>query len=194
MKDKHMYIIAGPNGSGKTTFAKEFLPEFVDCPNFINADLIAMGLSPFFPDHVAIKAGKLVLEQIDEFSKKGQDFAFETTLSGKTYLKLFKRLKDRGYKLHIFFLWVPHSQLSIARIKQRVSNGGHNIPNEDVIRRFSRSIINFFESYLSLSDSWLFFDNSGIKPELVAKSKGKTINIIKKNKLNDILTQFGVKL
>jgi predicted ABC-type ATPase len=194
MKNKNMYIIAGPNGSGKTTFAKEFLPEFVDCPNFINADLIAMGLSPFLPEQVAIKAGKLVLEQINELSNRDLDFAFETTLSEKTYLKLFKELKNRGYKLHFFFLWVPHSALSIARIKNRVSDGGHNVPDEDVIRRFSRSIVNFFEYYLNLSDSWLFFDNSGIKPELIAKSKGKSVNIINKDKLDGILKQFGVKL
>lgn len=107
MKNKNAYIIAGPNGSGKTTFATKFLPEYVKCPHFVNADLIARGLSPFSPEHVAIKAGKLVLEQIRELVKKNMDFGFETTLSGKTYLKHFQSLKDNGYRLHLFFLWIP---------------------------------------------------------------------------------------
>ncbi len=97
MKSKNIYIIAGPNGSGKTTFAKEFLPEYVKCPNFVNADLIAQGLAPFSPGSVAIKAGKLVLQQIDDFSERNVDFAFETTLAGKTYVNTLKELKEKGY-------------------------------------------------------------------------------------------------
>lgn len=113
MKKKNLYIIAGPNGSGKTTFAKLFLPDYVNCPNFVNADLIAQGLAPFEPRAAAIKAGKLVLQQIDEYARRGMDFAFETTLSGKSYVNLLAELKSQGYSLHLFFLWIPSPDLSI---------------------------------------------------------------------------------
>lgn len=116
MKNKSVYIIAGPNGSGKTTFAKLFLPEYVNCPNFVNADLIAQGLAPFAPRAAAIKADKLVLQQIYEYARRGVDFAFETTLSGKSYLNLLISLKKKGYAIHLFFLWIPSSELAIARI------------------------------------------------------------------------------
>ena len=175
---KSVYIIAGPNGSGKTTFAKKFLPDYAECPNFVNADLIAQGLSPFSPSHVAIKAGKLVLQQIHDFAKTGTDFAFETTLSGKSYLNLFKSLKTRGYKLHLFFLWIPSSELAIARIKERVSEGGHNVFAQDVRRRFIRSIDNFFRLYEPLFDSWMLFNNANSIPVLVVKRKNGQITII----------------
>jgi len=171
MKNKAVYIIAGPNGSGKTTFAKLFLPDYVNCPNFVNADLIAQGLAPFEPRAAAIKAGKLVLQQIHEYSKRGVDFAFETTLSGKSYASLLAELKKRGYALHLFFLWVPSPELAIARIRDRVAEGGHNVPAEDVRRRFSRGINNFLALYESLLDSWMLFDNSKARPVLIAKRR-----------------------
>ena len=176
MKSRNVYIIAGPNGSGKTTFAKKFLPDYVKCPNFVNADLIAQGLSPFSPRSAAIKAGKLVLSQIHEFADSGVDFAFESTLSGKLYVNLFRKLKIKGYKIHLFFLWIPNIELSIARIKDRVAEGGHNVPVQDVKRRFKRSICNFFKLYKPLLDSWILFNNEGRIPELIAKvNNGKTI-------------------
>jgi predicted ABC-type ATPase len=171
MKNKNVYIIAGPNGSGKTTFAKEFLPDYVNCPNFVNADLIAQGLAPFEPRAAAIKAGKLVLQQIHEYAKRGVDFAFETTLSGKSYTSLLAKLKAKGYVLHLFFLWLPGAELAIARIKERVQEGGHNVPAEDVRRRFVRGINNFFALYEPLFDSWMLFDNSKAKPVLIAKRR-----------------------
>ena len=116
MKNRNVYIIAGPNGSGKTTFAKKFLPDYVKCPNFVNADLIAQGLSPFSPRSAAMKAGKLVLQQIHGFTNSGVDFAFESTLAGKSYVNLFKDLNRKGCKLHLFFLWIPDPELAIARI------------------------------------------------------------------------------
>jgi len=121
----NVYIIAGPNGSGKTTFATKFLPDYAKCPNFVNADFIAQGLSPFSPTSAAIKAGKLVLNQIREFAATGIDFAFESTLAGKSYINLFKDLNRAGYKIHLFFLWIPNSDLAVARIKDRVAEGGH---------------------------------------------------------------------
>jgi len=166
-----VYIIAGPNGSGKTTFAREFLPQYVHCPNFVNADLIALGLAPFGPRAAAIKAGKLVLQQINEYSERHVDFAFETTLSGKSYATLLKKLKSQDYAIHLFFLWVPSTELAIARIKNRILEGGHNVPAQDVKRRFTRSIHNFFKLYEPLLDSWMLFDNSKLKPALIAKRR-----------------------
>ena len=171
MKNKAVYIIAGPNGSGKTTFAKLFLPHYVNCQNFVNADLIAQGLAPFNPRAAAIKAGKLVLQQIHAYANRGVDFAFETTLSGKLYASLFLKLKAKGYALHLFFLWIPSPELALARIKDRVAEGGHNVPAEDVRRRFTRGIYNFFVLYKPLLDSWMLFDNSKTKPLLIAKSR-----------------------
>jgi len=170
MQKRNVYIIAGPNGSGKTTFARQFLPQYVKCPHFVNADLIAEGLSPFSPKKAAIKAGKLVLEQVRDFADRHVDFAFETTLSGKSYRNLLEDLKTRNYRIFLFFSWIPHPQLAIARIKDRVAYGGHHVPQEDVKRRFHRSIDNFFNLYMSLLDSWYIFDNSSIKPSLIAKS------------------------
>ncbi len=174
---KNVYIIAGPNGSGKTTFANKFLPDYARCSNFVNADLIAQGLSPFSPKQVAIKAGKLVLSQIHEFKDSGVDFAFETTLSGRLYVNLFTNLKLKGYELHLFFLWIPNSELAIARIKDRVLEGGHNVPAQDVRRRFKRSICNFFKLYQPLLNSWMLFDNAGSLPRLIAKMKNGNVVI-----------------
>jgi len=184
MKNKAVYIIAGPNGSGKTTFAKLFLPDYVNCPNFVNADLIAQGLAPFEPRAAAIKAGKLVLQQIHEYARRGVDFAFETTLSGKSYVGLLTELKARGYALHLFFLWLPSAELAIARIKERVQEGGHHVPAEDVRRRFARGTNNFFTLYESLLDSWMLFDNSKAKPILIAKRKNSHREVVN----NDLFT------
>lgn len=169
-------MIAGPNGSGKTTFAREFLPLYAHCPNFINSDLIAQGLAPFSPEKAAIKAGKLVLRQIKEYAANQIDFGFETTLSGKSYAKTFDRLKVSQYKIYLFFLWLPDVDLSLARIKQRVQGGGHHVPEKDVRRRFDRSIQNFKKIYKDRADSWMFFDNSTQKPSLIAgSSDGKLL-------------------
>lgn len=148
-----------------------FLPRYANCPNFVNADLIAQGLAPFEPRAAAIKAGKLVLQQIHEFARRGVDFAFETTLSGKLHADLLKELKLKGYILHLFFLWIPHPELAIARIKDRVKEGGHHIPSQDVRRRFTRGIDNFFHLYEPMMNRWMLFDNSRSKPVLIAKRK-----------------------
>lgn len=171
MKNKAVYIIAGPNGSGKTTFAKTFLPDYAKCSNFVNADLIAQGLAPFDSRAAAIKAGKIVLQQISEYANRGVDFSFETTLSGKSYVNLLTGFKSKGYALHLFFLWIPSPELAIARIKDRVQEGGHNVPAEDVRRRFTRGISNFFTLYEPLLDFWMLFDNSKAKPILIAKRR-----------------------
>lgn len=192
--NKNVYIIAGPNGSGKTTFARKFLPDYIKCPNFVNADLIAQGLSPFSPGSVAIKAGKLVLSQIRGFLEAEVNFAFESTLAGKLYVNLFKELKTKGYKLHLFFLWIPDSQLAIARIRDRVAEGGHHVPTEDVKRRFNRSINNFFKLYMPLLDKWMFFNNSDIKPSLIAKKNNGGIEVTDKELFEKILHKVGVNI
>jgi len=176
--------MAGPNGAGKTTFAKKFLPQYAKCQNFINADLIAQGLAPFSPSSAAIQAGKLVLAQIHDFSKRGVTFAFETTLSGKTYQALITGLQNRGYKVHMFFLWIPTPALSISRIQDRVAEGGHDIPKQDARRRFKRSIHNFFSLYMPLADSWMLFNNAAATPELIAKwEKGNNVTTVHNEKL-----------
>jgi len=195
MKDhKNVYIIAGPNGSGKTTFASKFLPDYVKCSNFVNADFIAQGLSPFSPRNAAVKAGKLVLSQIHEFAKTGVDFSFESTLAGKLYINLFNGLKTKEYKLCLFFLWIPDSQLAIARIKDRVADGGHHVATEDVKRRFNRSINNFFKLYMPLLDKWMLFNNSGVKPSLIAKKNNGGVEIINKELFKKILRKAGVNI
>ncbi len=191
MNNRNVYIIAGPNGSGKTTFAIKFLPKYVRCPNFVNPDLIAQGLSPFSPGAAAIKAGKLVLEQIHQFSNIGVDFAFETTLSGKLYVNLFKSLKKQKYKIHIFFLWIPNADLAISRIKYRVAQGGHNVPVQDVLRRFKRCIYNFFSLYQPFIDSWMLFNNAGTTPILIAEKKNGKIKIINEELYNNIVKGIG---
>lgn len=191
MANKNVYIIAGPNGSGKTTFAREFLPGYAHCSNFVNADLIALGLAPFEPRAAAIKAGKLVLQQIHEYAGRDVDFAFETTLSGKSYANLLKELKSKDYGLHLFFLWIPSPELAIARIKDRVTEGGHNVPAEDVRRRFTRGIHNLFNLYEPIVNSWILFDNSKAKPVLIAKRKNDHKEVIDKGLFKTI--QKGVK-
>ena len=175
---KNVYIIAGPNGAGKTTFAEKFLPRYARCQHFINSDLIAQGLSPFSPQIAAMRAGRLVLEQIKNFSGKGEDFAFETTLSGRSYVRLFRELKRKGFCLHLFFLWIPSVELALARIKERVAEGGHNVPAPDVRRRFHRGIRNLFTLYKPLLDSWTLFDNAGSAPKLIAEEKGEKLSVI----------------
>ena len=170
-KEPNLYIIAGPNGAGKTTFARKFLPDYVKCLEFINADLIAGGLSPFVPERAAIQAGRIMMEQIRSLSAQRRDFGFETTLSGKTHANLFKELKRKGYRIHLFFLWVGNADLAIERIADRVRRGGHSIPENVVRRRFAKGLTNFGNLYRPILDSWFIFDNSKATPKLVAFEK-----------------------
>ena len=170
-KEPNLYIIAGPNGAGKTTFARRFLPDYVKCLEFINADLIAGGLSPFVPERAAIRAGRIMMEQLQSLSAQRRDFGFETTLSGKTYVKLFGKLKEKGYRINLFFLWIGKADLAIERIADRVRKGGHSIPENVVRRRFAKGLTNFVNLYRPILDSWFIFDNSRAIPRLVAFEK-----------------------
>jgi len=174
----NLYIIAGPNGAGKTTFARKFLPQYVECLEFVNADFIAGGLSPFAPERAAIHAGRLMLEQIHSLTERGLDFGFETTLSGKTYVKLLQEMKRRGYFIHIFFLWITDVELALERIKLRVRNGGHHIPEAIVRRRFGRRLLNFLRFYKPLADSWTIFDNSSDVPQMIAFEESGRLEIV----------------
>ena len=177
-KAPNIYIAAGPNGVGKTTFMEEFLPNYADCLHFVNADLIAAGLSPFSPESAAIKAGKLVLEEIERHIDYGHDFAFETTLAGKSYVCLLKTVREKGYRIHLFFLWLQDVDLAIRRIEMRVKAGGHDVPTLDVKRRFYRGNYNFFHLYRTLLDFWMLFDNSGTVPQEVAFEKDGMLTVI----------------
>ncbi len=145
------------------------------CPAFVNADTIARGLSGFSPDAVALKAGRLLLEQLETYAAKRMNFAFETTLSGTNYLSRLRTLQKTGYSVHIFFLWIPDVRLSLARVASRVRMGGHDIAEPVVRRRFHRGITKFLKYYRGIVDSWMLFDNSGSAPHLIAEHKlGKT--------------------
>lgn len=187
VSDKHVYVIAGPNGAGKTTFAKTFLPKYMRCNSFINADLIAGGLAPFRPEEVSVKAGKLLLKEINLALQEGKNFGFETTLSGKSYLHLLKRLKERGFAIHLFFLWIPNLQMSIQRIQDRVRRGGHHIPDEIAGRRFYRGISNLFNLYEPLLSSWTLIDNSGPEPDPIASKDAKGLSVYNQTTYDRIL-------
>lgn len=175
MKTKPIvYAIAGPNGAGKTTFATRFLPKIADCRNFINADLIAKGLSPFNVDAAAMQAGRLFLGNILEHVRRESGFGFETTLSGMGYVRLFKNLRLKGYAIRLYFLWIPGVPLALKRIAGRVRLGGHNVPVEVVRRRYGKGLRNLFRTYMDLVDYCAVFDNSSAEPRLVfERSQGR---------------------
>ena len=169
-KQPRCIVIAGPNGAGKTTFAREYLPKDARVIHFVNADLIAGGLSPLRPELAALTAGRLVLAELDRLAKSKQSFAFETTLSGLTYLSRLKRWKAAGYRIEILFLRLSSAQIALRRIAARVRQGGHDVPAKDVVRRFKRGWANFVECYRPLADSWAVYENSGTYPVLIEQS------------------------
>ncbi len=162
-----MYLIGGPNGAGKTTFAMSYLPDYAHCRNFVNADLIAAGLSPLSPEREWLTASRLLLHEIENYTIKREDFAFETTLSGKTYLRLIRRLLTDGWRVDLYYLWLSSVEMSIERVAERVSHGGHNIPLKSIIRRYPRSISNLLHDYAPLCSSTVCLDNSGEMPEVI---------------------------
>jgi predicted ABC-type ATPase len=165
--NKKILIIAGPHGAGKTTFAREFLPREAGCPDFINADLIASGLSPFNPEKAAIHAGKIMLREIAARASRGESFAFETTLSGLNYARQIPEWRKAGYHVKLIFLRLPSAEVAVARVAARVAQGGHHVPEAVVERRFSAGLRNFDGIYKGLVSSWVLYDNSGPAPELI---------------------------
>ena len=156
-------IIAGPNGAGKTTFARNFLPREADCPVFVNADLIAAGLSPFAPDAAAVRAGRLMLEEIARHAERHESFAFETTLSGHGYTRHIVAWRRSGYRVKLLFLSLSKVELAIARVRARVEQGGHDVPVAVIERRFA-SGLRKFRDYAALVDEWILYDNNGAQP------------------------------
>jgi predicted ABC-type ATPase len=164
-------VIAGPNGAGKTTFAREYLPRIARVVRFVNADLIAGGLSPLKPELAAIAAARMVLREIDRLASERVDFAFETTLSGRTYVRRIEAWKRAGYRIEIIFLRLSSVDLALRRIEARVRQGGHDVPKRDVVRRFSRGWENFLTIYQPMAESWAVYDNSGASPQLLERKK-----------------------
>lgn len=167
MTQRKIIIIAGPNGAGKTTFAREFLPQEAGCPVFINADLIAAGLSPFAPERAAIQAGRLTLAAIAQHVARRESFAFETTLSGKAYARQIPQWRQLGYRVELFFLSLASADMAVQRVAERVRQGGHDIPEATIRRRFDAGIRLFIEVYRPLADQWVLYDNSGDEPMLM---------------------------
>lgn len=164
---KKIIIIAGPNGAGKTTFARSFLPAEAGVLRFINADLIAAGLSPFAPEVAAIKAGRLMLEEVKQTAEQGHSFALETTLSGQGYLRHIQQWQAQGYRVSLYFLSLPDADTAVARVAERVRQGGHHIPEPVIHRRFIAGMKNFIQHYRNRVDDWALYDNSGSHPVLL---------------------------
>lgn len=171
------WIISGPNGAGKTTFAVNYLPQLANCFHFINADLIAAGLNPLAPEKELIKASRIFLTEIKDATSKKEDFAFETTLSGKSHLRLIKKLKDEGWSVELIYLALPSLELSKERVAERVSHGGHDIEEADIIRRFPRSLANLFGPYGTAVDKVRCFMNDGNSPEPIFERSGNTQSV-----------------
>lgn len=175
---KQLYIISGCNGAGKTTASYTVLPDILQCKEFVNADEIARGLSPFNPESMAIEAGRLMLRRIDELLNEQKSFSIETTLATKSYMRLVHRAQEQGYKVSLIYFWLSSPDLAIERVAQRVRNGGHNIPKEVVVRRYQAGIDNFFNIYMPCVDYWLLADNSETPRVIVAEGgRGIEINI-----------------
>lgn len=168
---KRLFIIAGCNGAGKTTASFRILPELLNCKEFVNADEIARGISPFQPEKVAIEAGRIMLSRIHELIEKGEDFAFETTLATKSYLGFIEKARQKGYFVSLLFFWLESPELAMERVKSRVMDGGHSIPEDVIRRRYTRGIQNLFKLFFNKVDYLAIFDNSKTAPELIAEKK-----------------------
>jgi predicted ABC-type ATPase len=153
-------IIAGPNGAGKSTTAKRLLPESLQIREFVNADVIAAGLSAFAPENVAFEAGRIMLVRLKELAASRENFSFETTLATRTYAPWLKTLQAAGYEVHLFFVWLPSADMAIARVAERVRSGGHHVPDETIRRRYTRALVNLRELYIPLANFWQLIDNS----------------------------------
>lgn len=190
MADKKLYIISGCNGAGKTTASFTILPEILDCKEFVNADEIAKGLSPFQPEKVAIEAGRIMLGRINELLSENENFAFETTLSTKSYKNKIIEAKKNGYSVTLLFFWLQSAELAKERVKIRVSEGGHNIQPEVIERRYRKGIKNLFDIYLSVVDNSYIFDNSEGVHELIAEKEFGKLVVTNDKKFNFLKSYY----
>ena len=192
MIDKNLYIIAGCNGAGKTTASFTILIDTLVCKEFVNADEIAKGLSPFQPEEVSYEAGRIMLNRINELLNKGVSFSFETTLSTKSYKSFILKAKEQGYKVTLLYFWLQTIELAKERVRTRVLEGGHNIPEDVIERRYERGIKNLFEIYIDIVDAILIFDNSFGKHHLIAQTdNSKNLNIIEEIKFNKLKDYYN---
>ena len=172
MQDKHLYIISGPNGAGKTTASYSVLPKILHCKEFVNADEIARGLSPFNPESVAIEAGRRMLNRIKELLSRNESFSIETTLATRSYFRLIEKAHQQGYEVTLLYFWLKSPEQAIERVAERVSKGGHNIPQDIIVRRYYEGINNLFKIYMPIVDTWVLVNNSETPRNIVA-SGGK---------------------
>lgn len=194
MNDKRLYIIAGCNGAGKTTASFTILPEILNCKEFVNADEIAKGLSPFQPEKVSFEAGRIMLNRINELFSAEENFAFETTLSTRSYQNKIIEAKTKGYRVTLLFFWLQNIDLAKERVKTRVLEGGHHIEPEVIERRYIKGIKNLFDLYLPIVEGALIFDNSEGKHELLAdKQTDGSMNIVNQEKFNLLKNYYDAK-
>jgi len=166
-----IYLIGGCNGAGKTTFARDFLPAEVKCLRFLNADEIARGLSPLDPSAGQLKAGRVLLNEVHEAIRNHETFALESTLSGVTYIRLLRQARESGYEIELHYIWLATPEQAIARVRRRVREGGHNVPESDIRRRFSRSLVHLVRDYLPLASSWAVWDNRTLPAKVLASHR-----------------------
>jgi predicted ABC-type ATPase len=179
MQDKHLYIISGPNGAGKTTASYSVLPKILQCKEFVNADEIARGLSPFNPESVAIEAGRLMLSRINDLLRRNESFSIETTLATRSYFRLIEKAHQQGYEVTLLFFWLKSPEQAMERVAERVSKGGHNIPWDIIVRRYYEGIDNLFKIYMPIVDTWVLVNNSETPRSIIASGgKDQTPTII----------------
>lgn len=174
---RKLFVIAGCNGAGKTTASYTILPEILDCKEFVNADEIAKGLSPFQPEKASFESGRIMLNRIKVLLENGENFAFETTLSTKSYVNLINKAKKIGYKVTLLFFWLHSPELAVSRVKNCVTEGGHNIPEDVIRRRYENGLKNFFKLYYPILDNWIFINNSGEPYEIIAEGSSGGLKI-----------------
>ena len=192
MQHPNSYIIAGPNGAGKTTASYTLLPEILHCVNFVNADEIARGLSPFSPETVDVQAARIMLDRIEELLSQKADFGIETTLATRSYVQLVRRAQASGYKVHLLFFYLETPEQAIQRVAQRVSNGGHGIPEEVIRRRFKRGIDNLLNLYLPICDSVLIYNNIKTPAQLIVrkKSRREKVEVVEDVMWNQLIQKY----
>jgi predicted ABC-type ATPase len=183
----NLYVIAGCNGAGKTTASYTVLPEMLNCKEFVNADSIAAGLSPFKPESVSFEAGRIMLNRINQLIIEKVDFGFETTLSAKSYISLIKNAREAGYEINLLYFWLSSPEFAISRVAERVKNGGHDIPSDIIERRYYRGISNLVKLYIPVCDNWIIIDNMDAVPEVIAQGGFSMKKVIKKDDIWNII-------
>lgn len=190
MDDKYLYIISGPNGAGKTTASYSVLPKILQCREFVNADEIARGLSPFNPESVAIEAGRLMLSRIKELLFRNESFSIETTLATRSYFRLIDKAHQQGYKVTLLYFWLKSPEQAMERVAERVSKGGHNIPQDIIIRRYYEGINNLFKIYMPIVDTWVLVNNSETPRGIIATGGKDQVLLIRNSVLFKKLEEY----